>query len=69
MSICHCEAGALPDEAIPNFVGDCFGQKQERPRNDGLSFQWRGENLGIHRAGWFQVAFVKMDRVYSGSAE
>jgi hypothetical protein len=26
-SRCHCEEGAFPDEAIPNFVEDCFVQR------------------------------------------
>ena len=43
-NICHCEEGVLPDEAIFNFIGDCFvahlpwravpEKNKSAPRND-----------------------------------
>ena len=32
---CHCEEGALPDEAIPLECWDCFAVK-DAARNDGI---------------------------------
>jgi hypothetical protein len=33
-NLCHCEEGALPDEAISNYEEIASGKEQERPCKD-----------------------------------